>query len=73
MEAKRRLNFNGLQGVISNLASSVGIATGYEMDGRGVESESRIFTVLHIVQTGCGAHLASYPVSTRSNAGKQRS
>jgi hypothetical protein len=38
--------------------SAVGIATGYGLDDRGVEFESREgqeFSLLHVVQTGAGA------------------
>jgi hypothetical protein len=45
--------------------SSVGIATGYGLDGQGVGVEvpirSSIF-FLHVVQTGSGVHPASYPM-----------
>jgi hypothetical protein len=47
--------------------SSVGIATGYGLDGRGVGVRVPVgtrFSPLHIVQTGSGAHLASYPMGT---------
>jgi hypothetical protein len=47
--------------------SAVGIATGYGLDDGGVRDrvpvESRI-SVLHVVQTGSGAHPASYPMGT---------
>jgi hypothetical protein len=39
--------------------SSVGIATGYGLDGPGFD-----FSLLHSVQTGSGAHPASYPIGT---------
>jgi hypothetical protein len=49
--------------------SAVGIASGYGLEDRGVgEFESRRsnkFSLLHIVHTGSGAHLASYPVVER--------
>jgi hypothetical protein len=47
--------------------SAVGIATCYGLDYRELEFESRKgleFSVLHIVQTGSGAHPASYPMGT---------
>jgi hypothetical protein len=47
--------------------SAVGIATGYELDDRRSEFESRYgqeFSLLHVVQTGSGAHPASYPMGT---------
>jgi hypothetical protein len=47
--------------------SSVGIATVYGLDDRGVGVRvpvgSRI-SLLHVVQTGSGAHPASYPMGT---------
>jgi hypothetical protein len=46
--------------------SVVGIATGYELDDRGVGVRVPVgqeFSV-HSVQTGSGAHLASYPMGT---------
>jgi hypothetical protein len=46
--------------------SSVGIATGYGVDGRGVGVlvPSRVKNFLHVVQTVFGAHPASYAVGT---------
>jgi hypothetical protein len=45
--------------------SSVGIATGYGWTA-GVRflAERRDLSLLHSVQTGSGAHLASYPMDT---------
>jgi hypothetical protein len=47
--------------------SVVGIANGYGLDDRGVRVRvpvgSRIFS-LHVVQTGSGVHLTSYPMGT---------
>jgi hypothetical protein len=44
---------------------SVRISTGYEMDGRGsIPGKTRDFTLLYSVQTGSGAHQASYPMGT---------
>jgi hypothetical protein len=43
--------------------SSVGIAMGYGLDGRG-SAKARDFSLLPSVQTGCGAHPASYPMCT---------
>jgi hypothetical protein len=45
--------------------SVVGIVTGYGLDGRGSELESRYgheFSLLHVVLTGSGALPASYPM-----------
>jgi hypothetical protein len=47
--------------------SSVGIATGCGFDDRGVGVQFRYgqeFALLHVVQTGCGAHPTSYPMGT---------
>jgi hypothetical protein len=58
-----------------NLDGTVGIATGYGLEGRGVgvrvPAEAR-FSFLHVVQTGSGAHSASYPVGTGSSLVKRR-
>jgi hypothetical protein len=44
---------------------SVGIATGYGLDGRGsISGRLGKFSPLHSVQTGSGAHPGSYPVGT---------
>jgi hypothetical protein len=40
--------------------SIVGIATGYGLDDRGL----KIFSVVHVVQTGSGPHPVSCPVGT---------
>jgi hypothetical protein len=46
--------------------STVGIATDYGLDdgeiGVRIPVRSRIFSFLHVVQTGSGAHPASYPM-----------
>jgi hypothetical protein len=50
-----------------NQDSSVGIATGYGLDDRGVRVRVPvvlIFFLPHVVQTGSGAHPASSPVGT---------
>jgi hypothetical protein len=51
--------------------SSVGIATGYELDDPGSRvrflSVAGNFSLLHRVQNGPGAHPASYAVGTRSS------
>jgi hypothetical protein len=41
---------------------SVGIVTGYGLDGRGSILAGTTFSPLHSVQTGSGAHPASYPM-----------
>ena len=51
--------------------SSVGIATRYGLDGQGIESWWRArFSAL--VQTGPGAHPASYTMGTRSFQGEKQ-
>jgi len=51
--------------------SSVGIATRYGLDGRGIESRwGAIFSAP--VQTGPGAHPASYTMGTGSSPGVKR-
>jgi hypothetical protein len=46
-----------------NRDNSIGIATGYELDGRGsISGRDKIFSVLHSVQTGSGAQPASYAI-----------
>jgi hypothetical protein len=45
------------------------IATAYGLDDRGVGVRVLVgsgFSLLHIVQTGSGAHPASYPMGARS-------
>jgi hypothetical protein len=46
--------------------STVGVATGYGLDDRGGRSSSpgRGKNFLHVIQTGCGAHSASYTMGT---------
>jgi hypothetical protein len=46
---------------------SVGIATGYGLDGLGSIPGSVNFYLHHSVQTGSGAHPASYLVGTRGS------
>jgi hypothetical protein len=44
---------------------SGGIATGYELDGRGsIKVGARYFSPIHRVQTGSMIHPVSYPMST---------
>jgi hypothetical protein len=48
----------------------VGIATGYGLDDQRVGVRTwwgREFLLLHIVQTGSGAHPTSYPMSTEGS------
>jgi hypothetical protein len=47
-----------------SLDSSVGIATGYGLDGRVRVPAVQEFSILHGVHTDCGAHPASYPMGT---------
>jgi hypothetical protein len=44
--------------------SSVGIATRYGLGGPGSIPAVQDFSLLHSVQTGSGAHPASYPMGT---------
>jgi hypothetical protein len=47
--------------------SAVGIETGYGLDDLVVGVRGPVgseFFLLHVVQTGSGAHLASYPIGT---------
>jgi hypothetical protein len=45
--------------------NSVGIATGYELEGRGsILDRGKIFFLFHSVQTGSGSPPASYPMGT---------
>jgi hypothetical protein len=45
--------------------SSVGIAAGYWLDGRGsIPGKGKIFSLFHSVQTGKGAQPASYLMGT---------
>jgi hypothetical protein len=50
--------------------SSVGIALGYELDGRGSSVRFPVgagnYSLLHRVQNGSGAHLAPYPMGTEA-------
>jgi hypothetical protein len=47
--------------------SSVGIVRGYGLDGRSsIPGRGKDFPVFHSIHTGSGAHLASYPMSTRA-------
>jgi hypothetical protein len=50
---------------------AVGTATGYGLDewevGIRVLKKSKEFSLLHIVETGSGAHSASYSMSTESS------
>jgi hypothetical protein len=49
--------------ICKNQDSSVGIAMGYRLDSPG-SIPGKGMTFLHSVQTGSGAHPASYPLST---------
>jgi hypothetical protein len=54
------------QEIIVSRDSVVGIETGYGLDdlGVGVRVPGQEFSFLHVVQTGSGAHPASYPMGT---------
>jgi hypothetical protein len=57
--------------VIKSRDSSVGIALGYGLDDRGCKvlflPGTVNFSLHHRVQTGSGAHPASYPMGTRGS------
>jgi hypothetical protein len=45
--------------------TSVEIMTGYDLDDSGLcPGRDKSFSLLHSIQTGCGAHLASYLMGT---------
>jgi hypothetical protein len=51
--------------------SVVGIATGYGLDDRGVGVRVPVgsqFSLLHVVQTGSGAHLSSYTIGNGAHS-----
>jgi hypothetical protein len=51
----------------SDRGSAVGIATGYELDDRGVAVRvpvGEVFSLLHVVHTGSGSYPASYTFCT---------
>jgi hypothetical protein len=54
--------------ILWNQGSSVGITTGYGLDGPGSIPGKARFLFLHTIQTGSGAHSASYPVGTGGEA-----
>jgi hypothetical protein len=52
-----------------SLDSAVGLATGYKWTTKGSKIEFRWeqeLSLLYVVQTGSGAHPASYPIDTGS-------
>jgi hypothetical protein len=63
-------HLSGMKQLYGSLDSSVGIATGYGWMAEGSEFESRKgeeFSLLHVVQTGCGVHPISYPMGTEGS------
>jgi hypothetical protein len=53
----------------------VGIATGYGLDDRGSEFESRWgreFSLLHVIQISFGVHSASYSMGTEGSAPRDK-
>jgi hypothetical protein len=62
------INIGYICNKIRSRDSVVSIATGYGLDDRGVgvrvPVESRIFSLLHVLQNDSGAHPASYPMGT---------
>jgi hypothetical protein len=65
--ATRQLNLNFPIFLPHGPGSSVGIATGYELDGPGIEAQWARFSAP--LQTGPGAHSASYTIGTGSFLG----
>jgi hypothetical protein len=60
------LNYHKLYLKLISRDNSVDIATGYGPDGRGsIFGGARNFPLLHRVQTGSGAHPASYVMGTK--------
>jgi hypothetical protein len=57
-----------MSGYNSEFNSSVGIATGYGLNGKVRVPVGTRFYLLHVVQTGIGAHPASYPMDTGDKA-----
>jgi hypothetical protein len=56
--------------IIWSRDSSVGTATGYGLNDRGVGVRVPVgqeFSLLHVVQTGSGVHPTSYPMGTRGS------
>jgi hypothetical protein len=47
--------------------SSVGIATGYGLDGPGSTPSRSDFSLLHSIQAGSLAHPAPYPMGNRGS------
>jgi hypothetical protein len=49
------------------------MATDYRLDDRGVRLrvpvEARIFSLLHVVQTGSGVHPTFYPIGVEGSSG----
>jgi hypothetical protein len=51
--------------IVWNYYNSLGMETGYGLDGRGlIPGRYKRFFSLHSVHTGSGAHVDSYPMST---------
>jgi hypothetical protein len=66
-----RVKFTSYKQEVKRLGSSVGIATGYALDGPGIESQwGARFSAP--VQTGPGAHPASCTMDTGSFPGVNR-
>jgi hypothetical protein len=66
-----KLDNQALSFVWKSQDSSVGIATGYGLDDRGVGvlvPVGQELSLLHVVQTGSGVHPTSYPMGTGGKA-----
>jgi hypothetical protein len=49
--------------IYSSRDSSVGVVTGYELDGQGsIPGRGKDFSLLHNVKIGSGSYQASYPM-----------
>jgi hypothetical protein len=68
----KRISIAGLLLLLCGQDSSVGIATRYGLKGPGIESRGRGKRISVPVQTGPGAHPASYTMGIRSFSGVKR-
>jgi hypothetical protein len=58
---------------LSSTGSSVGIITGYGLNGKSsIPGRRRDISLFHKVHTGSGAHPASYPMGTAIAAGARK-
>jgi hypothetical protein len=62
-----------IQYMKKNPDSSVGITTGYRLDGRGsIPGRGKRFSVFHRVQNGSGVHPAPYKMGTEGSFPKDK-